>query len=140
MKYIDRRIESRRIDKSWGYEICRVNNQEQDYCSKIICIEAGCSTSMHYHIQKLETFYVRVGALRVDTLDTSTAKTESHILEVGDVLEIERYLPHQLIAHNGEVVIDETSTYSCPTDSHRVYRAFGPSTTQRVRNFQQDAD
>jgi mannose-6-phosphate isomerase-like protein (cupin superfamily) len=69
MKYIDRRIEARRIDKSWGYEICRVNNQEQDYCSKIIFIKARCSTSMHYHIQKHETFYVRVGNLRVDTLD-----------------------------------------------------------------------
>ena len=129
MKYIDRRIEARRIDKSWGCEICRVNNQEQDYCSKIISIKAGCSTSMHYHIQKHETFYVRVGALRVDTLDTSTAKTESHILNVGEVLEVERYLPHQLIAHNGPVEIDETSTFSDPSDSHRI----------RI-NFQKDAD
>jgi len=129
MKYIDRRIEARRIDKSWGYEICRVNNKEQDYCSKIISIKKGCSTSLHYHIQKHETFYVRVGTLRVDTLDTSTAKTESHILNVGDVLEVERYLPHQLIAHNGPVEIDETSTFSDPNDSHRI----------RI-NYQNDAD
>ena len=86
---------------------------------------------MHYHVHKHETFYVRLGVLRVDTLDTETAKTESHFLEVGDVLEIERYLPHQLIYHrnpgqlyDGPVVIDETSTYSCTTDSHRVYKDF----------------
>ena len=38
---------------------------------------------------------VRVGCLRVDTLDTSTAETERHIVEVGEALEIDRYLPHQ---------------------------------------------
>ena len=129
MKYIDWKLEAKQIDKSWGYEICRVNNKKENYCSKIISINEGCSTSMHYHINKHETFYVRVGCLRVDTLDTSTAETESHIVEVGQVLEIDRYLPHQLIAHNGPVEIDETSTYSCSTDSHRVYR-----------NFQKDAD
>ena len=140
MKYIDRNLTVKKTDKSWGYEICRVNNKEEDYCSKIICITEDCSTSMHYHIHKHETFYVRSGILRVDTIDTETAKTESHILEIGDVLEIERYLPHQLIAHNGPVIIDETSSYSCPTDSHRIYRDCAPAQTQRVRNFQQDAD
>ena len=124
MKYVDRGLTAKKVDKSWGYEICRVNNKEEDYCSKIISINEGCSTSMHYHIHKHETFYVRVGSLRVATLDTSTAQTESHLLNVGDVLEIDRYLPHQLIAHNGPVEIDETSTYSCTTDSHRVYRNF----------------
>ena len=124
MKYIDRDLRAKKTDKRWGYEICKVNNKEEDYCSKIISINEGFSTSMHYHINKHEAFYVRAGILRVDTLDTETSQTESHILEVGDVLEIERYLPHQLIAHNGPVEIDETSTFSCPTDSHRVYRDF----------------
>ena len=124
MKYIDFKLTALKIDKSWGYEICKVNNKEENYCSKIISINEGCSTSMHYHINKHEAFYVRAGTLRIDTLDTSNAKTESHFLEVGDVLEVERYLPHQLVAHNGPVEIDETSTFSCPTDSHRVYKDF----------------
>ena len=124
MKHVDRKLNAERVEKSWGYELIRVNNKEEDYCSKILFIRDGGSTSMHFHIYKHETFYVRVGSLRVDTLDTSTAETDSHILNVGDVLEIDRYLPHQLIAHNGPVEIDETSTYSCTTDSHRVYRNF----------------
>ena len=129
MKYIDRNLTVKKTDKSWGYEICRVNNKEEDYCSKIISINEGCSTSMHYHINKHEAFYVRAGTLRIDTIDTLTAKTQSHILNVGEVLEVERYLPHQLIAHNGPVEIDETSTFSDPSDSHRI----------RI-NFQNDAD
>ena len=124
MKYIDRDLRAKKIDKRWGYEICKVNNKEEDYCSKIISINEDFSTSMHYHINKHEAFYVRAGILRVDTLDTETSQTVSHFLEVGDVLEVERYLPHQLIAHNGPVEIDETSTFSCPTDSHRVYKDF----------------
>ena len=124
MKHVDRKLNAVKIEKSWGYELIRVNNKEQDYCSKILFIRDGGSTSMHYHIYKHETFYVRKGTLRIDTLDTEIAKVEHHIVKEGEVFEIDRYLPHQLIAAYGDVEFDETSTYSCTTDSHRVYRNF----------------
>ena len=40
-------VTATKIDKSWGYELIRVNNKEQNYCSKVLHIEAGKKTSMH---------------------------------------------------------------------------------------------
>ena len=32
-------LKAEQIDKEWGYELIRVNNKEEDYCSKILFIE-----------------------------------------------------------------------------------------------------
>ena len=49
------------VEKCWGHEIWLANNKENDYCGKILFIKEGESTSMHYHENKHETFYVLSG-------------------------------------------------------------------------------
>ena len=112
----------KKLDKSWGYELIRVNNKEEDYCSKILHIKEGKGTSMHYHLKKHETFYVRKGTFRIDIMDPYTVERITHILSEGDVFEIKRGMAHQLIAHEGDVDVDETSTYSATEDSYRVWK------------------
>ena len=56
-----------KIDKSWGYELIRVNNKEEDYCSKILYINAGAGTSMHYHLKKKETWYIQQGSFQFNS-------------------------------------------------------------------------
>ena len=111
-----------KIEKDWGYEIIRVNNKLEDYCSKILYIEKDKSTSMHYHVNKHESFYVRKGTLCVNLIDTSTTDTNIVILEEGDCMEIPRCQPHQLSSVEGAVEFDETSTYSSDSDSLRIWR------------------
>ena len=116
------KLETEKIEKDWGYELIRVNNKEEDYCSKILHIEEGKGTSMHYHLSKHETFYVRKGTFRIDIMEPYTVERITHILPEGSVFEIERGKAHQLIAHKGDVDVDETSTYSAVEDSYRVWR------------------
>jgi len=112
-----------KVSKDWGYELIRVNNKEEDYCSKILYIEKGKNTSMHYHLQKHETFYVRRGMLVINTIDPETTATTSTALSEGECMEIPRGIAHQLCATDEEdVEFDETSTYSDPSDSLRVWR------------------
>ena len=112
-----------KIDKSWGYELIRVNNKEEDYCSKILYINAGAGTSMHYHIKKHECFYVRKGTLYITTIDPKTVEHTVTVLEEGDCMEIPRGMAHRLSAdEDSPVEFDETSTYSEDSDSYRVWR------------------
>ena len=110
------------VAKSWGYELIRVNNKEEDYCSKILFIEKGKATSMHYHLKKHETFYVREGILCITTIDPQTTETNTTALLPGECMEIPRGMAHRLSAPDDEdVEFDETSTYSDPLDSLRIW-------------------
>ena len=48
----------KKVDKDWGSELWLANNKEFDYCGKILTIKPGKGTSMHFHSNKHETFYI----------------------------------------------------------------------------------
>lgn len=110
------------VDKSWGHEIWLANNEQEDYCGKILHINANGSTSMHYHLLKHETFYVLEGTLRLELLDGQTAISNQVVLGVGETYEINRGQAHRLIARDDPVKIVETSTFHEDNDSYRVWR------------------
>ena len=72
----------KKVDKDWGFEIWLANNEKENYCGKILGIFEDKSTSMHYHVNKHETFYVLEGTLEVDMLadrDKQDQKTFSSL-------------------------------------------------------------
>ena len=110
------------VNKTWGKEVWLVNNEKEDYCSKILYIEAGKNTSMHFHVSKHETFYIQEGTLRVDFLNTLTCEVTTVHVPKGECLEIDRIKPHKLIAEDENVILIETSTFHRDEDSYRVWR------------------
>ena len=104
----------------WGYELWLANNLENNYCGKILHVTAGHKFSMHFHVEKHETFYIMSGECKLHTIDTVSAKKETLNLTEGDVIEINRYTPHQIEALT-EVDIIEISTYHKDSDSKRVW-------------------
>tara|TARA_Y100001938_G_scaffold146168_1_gene224475 strand:+ start:1075 stop:1479 length:405 start_codon:yes stop_codon:yes gene_type:complete len=119
---IKKSIESKFVEKDWGYEIWMANNREENYCGKILKIYEGYKSSMHYHLKKHETFYILDGELKVDLIYTKSGNTGYKLLKKGDVMEIQRGQPHQLIAYDGDVELVETSTFHEDSDSYRVWR------------------
>ena len=114
--------EPKRINKDWGYEIWMANNEEENYCGKILYIKAGHSTSMHFHAKKHETFYILEGVLELELICTASTKKYKKVLNKGEVFILERLLPHRLIAKDGDVKFVEISTHHDDSDSYRVYR------------------
>lgn len=112
----------KKVSKDWGYELWLANNEEEDYCGKILYILPGNSSSMHYHAKKHETFYVLEGKLSVEVIDTETTERHTHILEEGDSFVIDRFVPHQLSASGTPVKFIEISTFHRDEDSYRVWR------------------
>jgi len=112
---IDSRIKT---EKGWGYEIMITNGK---YCGKILHFNEGGKFSMHYHMIKDETWYVKEGSFIYKWIDTMTANVYEEEINVGDVIHITPGLPHQLIAIT-EAEIFEESTEHYEDDSYRVWK------------------
>ena len=107
------------VPKGWGHELIIVNNEK--YCGKILSFKKECKFSMHYHIIKQETWYVRVGRFVFNWIDTEKGITHQQVLNEGDVVTIPIGMPHQLEAiTDGEIF--EISTQHFDSDSYRILK------------------
>ena len=111
-----------KVKKDWGYELWLANNEKEDYCGKILFINEGCSSSLHFHSKKHETFYILEGQLKVEMVNTLIGKKVEYLLKEDETFEIERNEPHKLIAHKGPVKFIEISTFHEDADSYRISR------------------
>jgi mannose-6-phosphate isomerase-like protein (cupin superfamily) len=111
----------KRVEKKWGHELW-IHNDNQ-YCGKLLVFtHSGNKFSMHYHMLKNETWYVQEGAFQFDWIDTESAERCYTQLQKGDVVYIEKGLPHQLTALTDNSIVFEVSTQHFDEDSYRIYR------------------
>ena len=107
------------VPKGWGHEIIFENNEL--YCGKLLCFKAGAKFSMHYHLIKDETWYVKEGEFIYRYINTNTAETVEIKLKEGDSVRQFPGQPHQLIAITDGSVF-EVSTEHFDEDSYRVIK------------------
>jgi len=108
-----------KVKKIWGYELW-IHNDPQ-YCGKLLVFPKMSSNfSMHYHMIKNETWYVQSGKFQFDWIENT--KLNRTIINVGDVVYIEKGKPHQLTALEDNSTVFEVSTEHFEDDSYRIYR------------------
>ena len=107
------------IPKGWGSELIIENNDM--YCGKILIFKEGCKFSMHYHLEKDETWYVNSGRFIYRWIDTDNADVHEQELTIGDIVRQRPGQPHQIEAlTDGEIF--EVSTHHEDEDSYRVWK------------------
>jgi mannose-6-phosphate isomerase-like protein (cupin superfamily) len=107
------------IPKGWGSELIIENNDM--YCGKILIFNKGCKFSMHYHLEKDETWYVNSGRFIYRWIDTDDAEVHEQELGYGDIVRQRPGQPHQIEAlTEGEIF--EVSTHHEDSDSYRVWK------------------
>ena len=105
------------VPKGWGEEIIIENNEM--YCGKVLVFNKGCKFSMHYHMNKDETWYVEHGEFIYRWIDTTTAELDETIISHGDVVRQLPGQPHQIEALTDGRIF-EVSTHHEDSDSYRV--------------------
>ena len=105
------------VPKGWGKEVHIVNNQ--DYCGKLLIFEEGKKFSMHYHVDKYETWYVQKGLFLFTWIDPTNAEKKRERLGEGDIVTIYQGIAHQLEAIEDSIIF-EVSTPDKVEDSYRV--------------------
>lgn len=107
------------VQKNWGCEI--IFHNDSNYCGKILRFKSGAKFSMHFHIQKIETWYIAKGEFIIKYIDTKTANEYEEKIGPGTIVEIGKGNPHMLIAlTKGEIF--EVSTQHFDDDCYRIFK------------------
>ncbi len=113
------KLKPRIVKKGWGYEL--IFHSDDDYCGKILHFNKGGEFSMHYHMEKRESWYLLTGKMIFSFIDPKTAEMKQHAFTEGQTMIINRGMTHKLIAVE-ETDIIEVSTPDNPDDSYRVMK------------------
>ena len=109
--------QGKREEKGWGHELHIQNTK--DYCGKLLVFRKGAQFSMHYHMNKYETWYIQEGKLKFRWIDPENADVVQEVLDKGDIVTLYQGIPHQLEAVEDSVVF-EISTEDNRLDNYRV--------------------
>jgi mannose-6-phosphate isomerase-like protein (cupin superfamily) len=120
--------------KGWGYEMIWATNEK--YCGKIMVFNREMAqTSMHFHREKDETWFVNSGKFKVKWIDTKDSKLYEQELIEGSTWHNPPLQPHQLICLSKEGSVTEVSTPDSVEDNYRI----GPGDSQKLSDKQDDS-
>lgn len=105
------------VPKGWGSELIWVTNDK--YCGKFLNFNSGARFSMHFHREKIETWYVMSGRFEIETIDTKDASLHKKILGEGMVHHNDPLVPHRIICLEAGTIL-EVSTPDSVEDNYRV--------------------
>lgn len=106
-----------KINKGWGFENIWVSNDK--YCGKFMYFKSGASFSMHFHVNKDETWNIVQGVFQLHTINTTNAARTIVILRAGDIHRNKPLEPHKLVCVE-EGIILEVSTADHKEDNYRI--------------------
>lgn len=104
--------------KGWGSEEIWATNDQ--YCGKLMHFNTGAKSSMHFHKDKDETWYVLSGKFSVVYIDTVDATRHEAQLTTGEIWHNKPLLPHQLVCVESGTII-EVSTADSVEDNYRLF-------------------
>ena len=116
------------VNKGWGHELHIENNE--DYCGKLLVFNKGKKFSMHYHIEKYETWFVSKGKLKFTWINPEDASLNLDYLEEGCIVTIYQGISHQLEALEPMSSVTEVSTADSVEDNYRLI----PGDSQQVES------
>jgi mannose-6-phosphate isomerase-like protein (cupin superfamily) len=99
-------FEPRRIDKPWGYEL--VWALSEDYCGKILFVEAGQMLSPQYHVEKDETIYLDRGLATIELGNVEGSLT-CVLMHPGDAFRVRPRVVHRLRAIEDSVFLEAST-------------------------------
>lgn len=109
------------VKKIWGEERWIENNEEANFCGKILCFKPGCGFSNHAHYQKQESWLIFSSIFKLEYFNFENADRLEKKLFEGDCIFIPKGVFHRLTNIGiDEGLIFEVSTFHRDEDSYRI--------------------
>ena len=105
------------VPKGWGSEYIWATNDR--YCGKFLNFETGGQFSMHFHRDKMETWYVQSGKFEVETINTADATDIKKTLQQGAIHHNDPMVPHRVTCLEAGTIL-EISTADSVEDNYRI--------------------
>ena len=102
-------VEPERVEKPWGHEL--IWALTEDYCGKILVINAGHALSLQFHKQKDESWYVQEGRAELEIAAPGDAVTESEVVRAGAAFRLRPGTIHRLRALERTVVLEVSTPH-----------------------------
>jgi len=116
----------------WGNEI-EIHNGD-GYCGRVLDILTGQKCSLHYHLNKKETFYVLSGRINIDL--SFDLHSETITLEEGDSIDIPQFVMHRFVGLVNSQVLEISTEDLGEDDLVRVKQG----STQMLKTWNADDD
>jgi mannose-6-phosphate isomerase len=94
---------TKKVEKPWGGEIIIADNEL--YTGKLLCIKKGCRTSLQYHKEKDETFYISSGKVLIEIGDTKITPS------CNEAIRIRPGIVHRITAIESSVVFEVSTPH-----------------------------
>lgn len=105
------------VEKGWGKEEIWITNDL--YCSKFMHFNEGAQFSMHFHVNKTESWYVLNGEFMVELINTNDASTVKFTMTSGESYTNLPLEPHRVTCIKAGTIL-EVSTPDSVEDNYRV--------------------
>ncbi len=117
------------IKKGWGSEFIVETNEH--YSIKMMHFKhKGAQSSMHFHVEKLETWIVQSGEFDIEIINTTDADVVLHHLTSGAVITIYPLTPHRITCIEPGAIL-EVSTKDTIEDNFRVMKGDSQNAAQK---------
>ncbi len=90
------------VKKVGGSEEIQVTNEH--YCNKFMYFNKNDKFSMHFHVTRIETWYVIYGKFTLEVIDTKTAEIKVVNLNIRDTMYIDQLIPYRLTCHEAGTI------------------------------------
>ena len=109
------------VEKEWGTEIVICH---KPYACKIMTLFPDKQVSLHWHVEKSETFILIEGHLTIELIDKSGKQITICLTKPYSSISIEKNIPHTFYCPDGQeenTVFIESSTTDSSDDSYRIF-------------------
>jgi mannose-6-phosphate isomerase len=97
-------VEPRKVEKPWGWEL--IWALTDDYCGKLLFVQAGESLSLQFHREKDESWYVESGRARLEMAPPGNAVPQAEVVGPGAAFRIRPGTVHRVTALEDTMILE----------------------------------
>jgi mannose-6-phosphate isomerase-like protein (cupin superfamily) len=97
-------FETRRVEKPWGHEL--VWALTDDYCGKLLVVDAGHSLSLQFHREKDEAWLVQSGRAKLELGRPGDAVLQEEVIGPGEAFHFPPGTVHRVTAIEDTTILE----------------------------------